>query len=239
MNELQVFTNEQFGSVRIKEIDGEPWFIAADVCKALELGNATMALDRLDADERTLISIEGSRNGVPVNAVNEAGLYILVMGSRKECAKGFKRWIAHDVVPAIRKHGMYAKDELLDNPDLLIEVATKLKEERAKRKILEQQNAALLPKGEYYDALVDRNGLTNLRDTAKLLGVPPQAFTDALINDSYIYRTSKGEHRFYAEANKGYFTVKEFVRHGHAGIQVLVTVKGREHFMRLYAKKLA
>ena len=82
MNELQVFTNEQFGSVRIKEIDGEPWFIAADVCKALELGNATMALDRLDADERTLISIEGSRNGVPVNAVNEAGLYILVMGSR-------------------------------------------------------------------------------------------------------------------------------------------------------------
>ena len=170
MNELQVFTNEQFGSVRIKEIDGEPWFIAADVCKALDIANPTDALNRLDADERTLVSIEGASNGLPVNAVSESGLYRLVMGSRKETTNGFKRWIAHDVVPAIRKHGMYAKDELLDNPDLLIEVATKLKEERAKRKILEQQNAALLPKGEYYDALVDRNGLTNLRDTAKLLG---------------------------------------------------------------------
>jgi len=239
MTEIQVFTSEQFGSVRIKEIGGEPWFVAADVCRALDIGNPTDALTRLDEDERTLVSIEGASNGLPVNAVSESGLYRLVMGSRKEATNGFKRWIAHDVVPAIRKHGMYAKDELLDNPDLLIEVATKLKEERAKRKILEQQNAALLPKGEYYDALVDRNGLTNLRDTAKLLNVPPQAFIDALMDDGYIYRTSKGEHRFYAEANKGYFAVKEFVRNGHAGIQVLITVKGREHFMRLYAKKLA
>ena len=239
MNELQVFTNEQFGSVRIKEIDGEPWFIAADVCTALELGNVAMAVDRLDDDEKGISPID-TRGGMQrVTIVSEAGLYSLALGSRKPEAKAFKRWITHEVIPSIRKNGMWAKDELLDNPDLLIEVATKLKEERAARKQLEAQNAALLPKGEYYDALVDRNGLTNLRDTAKLLNVPPLAFTEALIDDGYIYRTSKGEHRFYAEANKGYFTVKEFVRHGHAGIQVLVTVKGREHFMRLYAKKLA
>ena len=239
MTEIQVFTSEQFGSVRIKEIGGEPWFVAADVCRALDIGNPSDALARLDEDERTLVSIEGASNGLPVNAVNEAGLYRLVMGSRKETTNGFKRWIAHDVVPAIRKHGMYAKDELLDNPDLLIEVATKLKEERAKRKILEQQNAILLPKGEYYDALVDRNGLTNLRDTAKLLGVAERAMIEAMIEDGYLYRTKGGELRFYAEFNGVYFRTKEFVRNGHAGVQVLVTFKGREHFMRLYAKKLA
>ena len=73
MTDLQIFTNEQFGNVRVVDVNGDPWFVAADVCKALELGNPTMALDRLDADERTLISIEGASNGLPVNMVNKAG----------------------------------------------------------------------------------------------------------------------------------------------------------------------
>lgn len=239
MNELQVFTNEQFGSVRIKEIGGEPWFIAADVCTALELGNVAMAVDRLDDDEKGISPID-TRGGMQrVTIVSEAGLYSLALGSRKPEAKAFKRWITHEVIPSIRKNGMWAKDELLDNPDLLIEVATKLKEERAARKLLEAQNAALLPKGKYYDALVDRNGTFNLRDTAKLLGVAERAMIEAMIEDGFLYRTKGGELRFYAEFGGLYFKPKEFVCHGHPGIQVLVTVKGREHFMRLYAKKLA
>lgn len=104
---------------------------------------------------------------------------------------------------------------------------------------LKSENAMLLPKGEYYDALVDRNGTFNLRDTAKLLGVAERAMIEAMIEDGYLYRTKGGELRFYAEFGGLYFKPKEFVCHGHPGIQVLVTVKGREHFMRLYAKKLA
>ena len=106
-NELQIFENPEFGRVRTTIICGDPWFVAADVCRALDLGNPTRALDRLDNDERTLISIKGASNGKPVNGVNEPGLYSLVLGSRKPEAKKFKRWITHDVIPAIRKTGGY------------------------------------------------------------------------------------------------------------------------------------
>lgn len=238
MNELQVFTNEQFGNVRTLTEGETVLFCGTDVASVLGYQNTRDAISRhcRGVVKRDVPTTSGEQE---MSFITEGDVYRLIVRSNLPAAESFERWVFEEVLPAVRKHGMYAKDELLDNPDLLIEVATKLKEERAARKQLEAQNAALLPKGEYYDALVDRNGLTNLRDTAKLLNVPPLAFTEALIDDGYIYRTSKGEHRFYAESNKGYFTVKEYVRNGHAGIQVLVTVKGREHFMRLYAKKLA
>ena len=107
MNELQIFQSPEFGEVRTTVIDGEPWFVAADVCHALDIGNPSDALNRLDDDERTLVSIEGASNGKPVNGVNEPGLYSLVLGSRKPEAKAFKRWITHKVIPAIRKTGSY------------------------------------------------------------------------------------------------------------------------------------
>jgi len=107
MNDVKIFENPEFGQVRTTVIGGEPWFVAADVCRALAIGNPSMALDRLDDDERTLISIEGASNGKPVNGVNEPGLYSLVLGSRKPEAKAFKRWITHEVIPAIRKTGGY------------------------------------------------------------------------------------------------------------------------------------
>ena len=131
-NQIQVFNNEQFGEVRTVLQDGEPWFMVADVCKALEIGNPADVMRRLDADERTLVSIEGASNGLPVNAVNEPGLYTLVLSSHKPEAKAFKRWITHEVIPSIRKHGLYAADELLANSDLFIKVLQDLKEERAR-----------------------------------------------------------------------------------------------------------
>lgn len=106
-NNMQIYQSEKFGEIRTLLIDGEPWFVAADVCKALEIGNPADAMRRLDADERTLVSIEGASNGLPVNAVNEPGLYTLILGSRKPEAKAFKRWITHEVIPSIRKHGAY------------------------------------------------------------------------------------------------------------------------------------
>ena len=92
---------------RSKTLEGEPWFVAADVCRALGLGNSSDVIKRLDEDERTLVSIEGASNGLPVNAVNEPGLYALILGSRKPEAKAFKRWITHEVIPSIRKTGGY------------------------------------------------------------------------------------------------------------------------------------
>lgn len=176
MNDLQIFTNEQFGNVRVVDVNGDSWFVAADVCKALELGNPTMALDRLDADERTLISIEGASNGLPVNMVNEAGLYSLVLGSRKPEAKAFKRWITHEVIPAIRKHGGYLTPEKIEeallNPDTIIRLATDLKAERAARIELQEQNAAMLPLVKFAKAATDSEDTVDMATVAKVLNFP-------------------------------------------------------------------
>lgn len=113
MNELQIFENPQFGEIRVVERDGEPWFVAADVCRALELEDVNKAVSRLDDDEGARIEIPHPQNPekrMTVNAVNEPGLYTFVLGSRKPEAKAFKRWITHEVIPTIRKTGSYTFD---------------------------------------------------------------------------------------------------------------------------------
>lgn len=110
MNELMIFDNSQFGTIRAIEKDGEPWFVAADVCRALEIENSRQALTRLDDDEKGVISTDTPGGRQEMNAINEPGLYILVLGSRKPEAKAFKRWITHEVIPSIRKTGSYTFD---------------------------------------------------------------------------------------------------------------------------------
>lgn len=106
MNELKIFSNEEFGEIRTVIVDDEPWFVASDICKALEIANATQAVQRLDEDERSMFNI--GRQG-EANVVNEYGLYNLVLSSRKREAKAFKRWITHEVIPSIRKTGSYQR----------------------------------------------------------------------------------------------------------------------------------
>lgn len=109
-NAIEVFNNEEFGSVRTTMINGEPWFVAVDVCKALEI-DAT-ATRRLDEDEKNTLRLTQGTSGNPnVTVVNEYGLYSLILGSRKPEAKTFKRWITHDVIPTIRKTGSYLTGE--------------------------------------------------------------------------------------------------------------------------------
>ena len=108
MKDIQIFDNPEFGQVRTVVIDDEPWFVAADVCRALDIGNSRQAVTRLDDDEKNTVTLN---DGIPGNpektVVNEPGLYSLVLGSRKPEAKKFKRWITHEVIPAIRKTGGY------------------------------------------------------------------------------------------------------------------------------------
>lgn len=147
MNEIQVFNNSDFGDIRILTINDEPWFVVADVCKSLEIGNPSQAISRLDADEKmnTLISNEGNKQGNPnMTVVNEPGLYTLILGSRKPEAKAFKRWITHDVIPSIRKHGLYmtpAKlQETLAKPENLFVILQTLAEEQKKNAELTEVN---------------------------------------------------------------------------------------------------
>lgn len=117
MNELQIFENEEFGQVRGLMVDNEPWFVASDVCNALELSNTTMSLQRLDSDERSKFNL--GRQG-ETNFVNEYGLYSLVLASRKKEARKFKRWVTHEVLPSICKTGGYiAGQEILSDDELM------------------------------------------------------------------------------------------------------------------------
>lgn len=104
MNELQVFTSEECGEIRVLKRDNEAWFVAVDVCKCLEINNARQAVTRLDDDEKTTVI---SNDGRQMNIISESGLYSLVLSSRKKEAKAFKRWVTHDVLPSIRKTGGY------------------------------------------------------------------------------------------------------------------------------------
>ena len=241
MNEIQVFNNEQFGEVRAVTQNGEPWFVAADVCKCLEIGNPSDAIGRLEMDERTLVSIEGASNGLPVNAVNEPGLYSLILGSRKPEAKAFKRWITHEVIPSIRKNGGYiAGQEALTDMELMAKallVSQKVIAEREAR--LSEATVALqiaAPKAEYFDALVDRNLLTNFRETAKQLHIKEREFVQFLLEKKFCYRDKRGKIMPYAQhVEDGLFEIKECFNEKTQwrGTQTLVTPKGRETFRLL------
>lgn len=111
MNGITIYRNDEFGAVRTMELRGEPWFVASDVCRALGLEQVSRALSRLDLDEGRLLEVphpQSPEKTIEVRAVNEPGLYSLVLASRKPEAKAFKRWITHEVIPSIRKTGSYS-----------------------------------------------------------------------------------------------------------------------------------
>lgn len=142
MNALQKVFDYQGARVRTIVNDGQPWFIAKDVCLVLEIGNVAQALIRVDEDEKDTIILNDGTPGNPMTLiVNEPGLYSLILASRKPEAKSFKRWITHEVIPSIRKHGAYMTPDTLESmitsPEFGIKLLTALKEEQDKRKALE------------------------------------------------------------------------------------------------------
>lgn len=243
MNEMIIFENEQFGAVRVIEQDGDPWFVAADVCRALELEDTGRATSRLDEDELTRIKIVSGGQNREVIAVNEPGLYSLVLGSRKPEAKVFKRWITHDVIPAIRKTGGYihgadsmTSDELMAKA-LLVAQKT-IENQKLRLSTLTVQNQIMKPKADYFDDLVDRNLLTNFRDTAKQLHTKQGGFVSFLLEKKYIYRDQSGKLLPYQRyVDDGLFELKECFndKFGWKGTQTLITPKGRETFRLLFA----
>ena len=238
MNNIQVFTNQHFGQVRVVMRDGDPWFVAADVCRALDVGNISQAVSRLEEDEIHIILNDTNRGKRSMAVVSEPGLYALVLGSRKPEAQSFRRWITHEVLPAIRQEGAYMTPErlhkVLEDPDTLIALAQRLKLLQEKNRALVDENEALLPKADYFDRLVDHDVNLTLRETAKELGVKERSFIDYLIEHGYIYRDKKQHLMPYADHVDTLFALKECVneRTGWGGTQTLVTPQGRDCFRR-------
>lgn len=238
-NKLVTFENAAFGKIRTLTIDGEPWFVVADVCKALELGNPSMTVERLDADEKGISSIDTLGGKQRMAIINEPGLYSVILCSRKPEAKAFKRWITHEVIPAIRKYGGYMTksllEQVLENPNLIYEFARRMLAEQQKNERLKQELDRAKPKADYYDAFIHPESCTNIRATAKELKVPEKMFTAFLIRKRYLYRAPSGGLMPYAKAaDDGLFFVKDYIAvNGHQGVYTLVTPKGKALFLSM------
>lgn len=178
MNELKIFESPDFGKVRTIEIDGEPYFVGKDVAEILGYSDTNKAIamhvDEEDKLNDKTSSSLGQRGGW---LINESGLYSLILSSKLPKAKEFKRWVTSEVLPSIRKHGAYAVDELINDPELAIKAFTALKEERMKNKQLEttvavqtQQISELKPKATYYDVILNCKDLVSATEIAKDYG---------------------------------------------------------------------
>ena len=245
MNDLQIFNSPEFGEVRTLEEDGAVLFCGADVARALGYKSPKDAVSAhcKGAVKRRTPTTSGIQEML---FIPESDLYRLVFSSKLPSAERFTDWVTQEVLPSVRKHGAYMTPETLQaailNPDYLLQVVTALKSETDKRKALEADNSRLVvenqilqPKAEYFDDLADRNALTSFRETAKLLGIKPKRFTDFLLDRKYIYRDKKGKLMPVESRNRGYFEVKETMNEKTqwSGTQTLVTLKGREYFLKL------
>lgn len=169
MNELQNFTFDG-STVRTIMINSEPYFVGKDVAEILGYSNPRDAIKKhIDDEDKGVAKCDTLGGSQNQTVINESGLYSLIIGSKLPTAKRFKHWVTSEVLPAIRKHGAYAVDELLDDPDLAIKAFTALKEEREKRKALEAQNAVMIPKAVFADAVTTSDSCILIGDLAKLL----------------------------------------------------------------------
>lgn len=238
-------------SVRMMEREGEPWFVARDIAEVLEYRSASDALRILDDDEKLLRTLCVSGQNREVNLINESGLYSLVLRSNKPEAKVFKKWVTSEVLPSIRKHGGYLTAEktaeLIANPDLIIELAQNVKNEREKRiqaeklaerneQIIKRQDEVILqvkPKVEYYQKVLDSDDgiLTNV--IAKELGMSAVTLNRILKDKKVIYKQGGTWVLYQRYQGKGFTKTKTYTYtdsdgETHSNIQTVWTQKGRE-----------
>lgn len=217
MNEAQIFQSEEFGSVRVLDKEDGPWFVGKDVAAILGYKNIRDALSKhVDEEDKNTVAIRDGIQGNPnMTVINESGVYSLILSSKLPSAKAFKRWITTEVLPAIRRTGGYmGRTEELSDAEIMaraLAISQKTIADRNRRiGELEIQNSRLAvsnqvmqPKADYFDQLVDRNTLTNFRETAKQLGIPERQFIRFLLDKKYVYRDKRGKLLPYAAKNRG------------------------------------
>ena len=174
MNDIQLFSNPEFGAIRAINQDGEPWFVAKDVCDALGIANSRDAIARLDDDEKGVGLTDTLGGSQEMATVNESGFYNLVLRSRKPEARAFKRWVTHEVIPAIRRTGGYMEASANETPEETMARAVLIAQDAIARKDadisrLRAKTAALAPKAGMYDACMDGERWMSVTEVARLL----------------------------------------------------------------------
>ena len=233
MSEVKIFNSEEFGEIRTVTENENPMFCLTDVCKALEIQNATDVAKRLDDDEVTRFNL-GGKSGI-TNFVNESGLYSVILRSDKPNAKKFRKWITAEVLPSIRKHGIYATDNVIDNilnnPDFGIELLTKLKEERTARVEAERRNAILTHVNKTY----------TMTEIAKELNMKSATQLNKLLAEKKIQYHVNGTWVMYSKySDLGYEEIKqEVLDSGRVIYHRRITQMGRAFILDLFSGRAA
>lgn len=231
LNELQIFNNEEFGEVRTIEVDGKPYFVANDVAKALGYIETAKAI-RTHCKGVSEMDIPTNGGIQTMKIIPEGDIYRLIIRSQLPSAERFESWVFDDVLPTIRQTGGY------NLPQTYSEALRALADKADEAERLRLKNEEMQPKAEYFDALVDRKLNTNFRDTAKELGITEKFFIKFLLERRFVYRDQHNKLKPYAGYTTGenkLFDMKEYnARYSnHAGVQTLITPKGRETFRLL------
>ena len=242
VNELQIFNNEEFGIIRTITKDNEPMFCLADVCKALEITHVTDVKKRMKKDGvGTAEVIDSMGRKQKATFINESNLYKVIFQSRKPSAEKFTDWVTDEVIPSIRKNGGYIANQENLTPEQIVANALVVAQNIITQK--DKQIEEMKPKANYFDALVDKKLNTNIRDTAKELGVGEKAFVSFLIEKGYVFRQGKHKqlrpYAKYAESGNGLFVLKDKhnEQNGWAGQQMYVTPNGKETFRLLLEER--
>lgn len=226
--EITVFENKQFGTLRTVERDGEMWFVGKDVAEKLGYSNPRKAIgDHVDEEDKTDgVTIRDSigRDQQPI-IINESGLYSLVLSSKLPTAKEFKHWVTSEVLPSVRKHGVYAVDDLLENPDVMIAVLNELKVERDKRRALQdtvavqhQQIAELQPKATYYDRILGCKDALTATVIAKDYGWSGQQLNEYLHRKGVQFKQGETWLLYQRHAGNGYTRTETKTFSGNDGV---------------------
>lgn len=239
-NELQVFINEKFGTIRSVLIDGEPYFVGKDIATALGYLKPQNAISKhVDEDDSLKWGIIDSMGrSQETTVINESGLYSLIFGSKLDSAKDFKRWVTSEVLPSIRKHGIYATgnaiDEILNNPDAMIKVLTELKEERNQRIQLEKENANLLPDAEMARDIIKYTGMYSLKEVADLIELGRTELCTLLRIKKVLSKQTGYNLPLNKYIKQGYFKIK--INDKYNTPVTLVTARGLKFIYRLIKK---
>ena len=240
MNDLQIFKNNEFGEIRTALINNEPYLMLNDVCYILGISNPRDVKSRLNDKGVAITDILTKGGKQQATFINESNFYKVVFQSRKPEAERFTEWVTSEVLPTIRKTGGYvANDELfiqtyLPHADEQTKLMFRTTLSTVRR--LNEEKALMQPKADYFDALVERNLLTNFRDTAKGFKIKERIFIEWLEDKKFIYRDIKNKIKPYAKYAPDLFEIKEWTRNDKTGNQTLITPKGRETFRLLLIK---
>ena len=245
MNELQVFNNAIFGDVRIILQDNEPWFVAKDICECLAISKHRDAISRLDTDERGSLKVDTLGGKQEMATVNEYGLYNLVLSSRKPEAKEFKRWITHDVLPALRKTGSYSMNIPQTLPEALRAYADEVEQHNKTKALVEAQR----PKVLFADAVSTSNTDILVGDLAKLLSqngcaVGQNRLFERLRNEGFLISRKGNSYNMPTQKamELGLFRIKETaITHADGRTTInktpKVTGKGQQYFINRFIGK--